>query len=215
MSVPGVTDQTQRQTFLHPIAGGQGVDHGGTDGGLASKSKVRNDFREERGGFDGRDAWLGDACCTVPHLDDRVTGTTPGAAAVATDARLAGGRADRRRRDRRLVAGADRAGTSVAAGLARDLTRFLPDCVTVDRRLRRDPRVPLRAKVAVGVAVLWALSPVDLIPEFLPVIGPLDDVVVVALVLRYAARSVPRDVLLEPWPGNLDPLTRLIGRKRE
>src|SRR6266511_5840823 len=59
------------------------------------------------------------------------------------------------------------------------------------RRLRRDPRVPPRAKVAIVLAGLWLVSPIDLIPEFLPVIGPLDDVVVVALALRYAGRSVP------------------------
>ena len=99
-------------------------------------------------------------------------------------------------------------------GLARDLARFLPDCVTAARRLRRDPRVPSRAKVAVAIAVVWVLSPIDLIPEFLPVIGPLDDVVVVALVLRYAARSVPRDVLLEAWPGDPGLLERLIGPPR-
>jgi uncharacterized membrane protein YkvA (DUF1232 family) len=97
-------------------------------------------------------------------------------------------------------------------GLARDLAAFLPDCVTAARRLRRDPRVPRRAKIAVAFAAVWVLSPIDLIPEFLPVIGPLDDIIVVALVLRYAARSVPRDVLLEAWPGNPDLLKRLLGR---
>ena len=97
-------------------------------------------------------------------------------------------------------------------GLARDLAAFLPDCVTTARRLRRDPRVPRRAKVAVAFAAVWVLSPIDLIPEFLPVIGPLDDIVVVALVLRYAARRVPREVLLEAWPGNPDLLNRLLGR---
>jgi uncharacterized membrane protein YkvA (DUF1232 family) len=99
-------------------------------------------------------------------------------------------------------------------GLARDLARFLPDCVTTARRLRRDPRVPRRAKVAVAFAAVWVLSPIDLIPEFLPVIGPLDDVVVVALVLRYAARSVPREVLLEAWPGDPRLLERLLGAPR-
>jgi uncharacterized membrane protein YkvA (DUF1232 family) len=54
-----------------------------------------------------------------------------------------------------------------------------------------------------------------LIPEFLPVIGPLDDVVVVALALRYAARRVPRSVLLEAWPGDPGLLERLIGAPRE
>jgi uncharacterized membrane protein YkvA (DUF1232 family) len=86
--------------------------------------------------------------------------------------------------------------------------------VTTARRLRRDPRVPRRAKVAVAIAAVWVLSPIDLIPEFLPVIGPLDDVVVVALVLRYAARTVPREVLLEAWPGNPDLLQRLLGPPR-
>ncbi|HEY7486491.1 MAG TPA: DUF1232 domain-containing protein [Streptosporangiaceae bacterium] len=99
-------------------------------------------------------------------------------------------------------------------GLAKDLAGFLPDCVTTARRLRRDPRVPARAKLAVAFGLLWALSPIDLIPEFLPVIGPLDDIVVVALALRYAARRVPRDVLLEAWPGNPDLIQRLLGRPR-
>jgi uncharacterized membrane protein YkvA (DUF1232 family) len=59
----------------------------------------------------------------------------------------------------------------------------------------------------------WTLSvsPIDLIPEFLPVIGALDDVVVVALALRYAARQVPREVLLEAWPANRSTIERLLG----
>jgi uncharacterized membrane protein YkvA (DUF1232 family) len=61
------------------------------------------------------------------------------------------------------------------------------------------------------VAVLWVLSPIDLLPEFLPVIGPLDDVVAVVLLLRYAARSVPRSVLLEAWPAEPRLLLRLLG----
>lgn len=99
-------------------------------------------------------------------------------------------------------------------GLARDLARYVPDCVTATRRLRRDPRVPMRAKAAIAFAALWVLSPIDLIPEFLPVIGPIDDVIVVALALRYAARQVPREALLEAWPGNPDMLRRLLGTPR-
>jgi uncharacterized membrane protein YkvA (DUF1232 family) len=97
------------------------------------------------------------------------------------------------------------------SGLLKDLAGFLPACVTLIRRLRADPRVPWQAKAAVVVAGLWVLSPVDLLPEFLPVIGPLDDVVVVALALRYAARRVPRQVLVEAWPGEPRLLERLIG----
>src|SRR5918996_440603 len=96
-------------------------------------------------------------------------------------------------------------------GLLKDLAGFLPACVTTVRRLRRDPRVPLRAKLAVAFAGLWVLSPIDLVPEFLPVIGPLDDVVVVALALRYAARRVPRAALEEAWAGDPRLLDRLLG----
>jgi uncharacterized membrane protein YkvA (DUF1232 family) len=97
-------------------------------------------------------------------------------------------------------------------GLLKDLAGFVPACVTTVRLLRRDPRVPRRAKIAVVAAGLWVLSPIDLIPEFLPVIGPLDDIVVVALALRYAARQVPEEVLRDAWPGDPRHLDRLIGR---
>ncbi|MEU8248130.1 DUF1232 domain-containing protein [Nonomuraea sp. NPDC048916] len=98
-------------------------------------------------------------------------------------------------------------------GTARDLAAFIPDCLTTVRRLRRHPQVPRRARAAIVFAGVWVASPIDLIPEFLPVIGPLDDIVVVALALRYAARQVPREVLLEAWPGEPRLLLRLIGQR--
>ena len=99
-------------------------------------------------------------------------------------------------------------------GLAKDLATVLPACVTTARRLRKDPRVPRRVKVAVGFAGLWVLSPIDLIPEFLPVIGPLDDIVVVALALRYAARRIPPEALIEAWPAERRILDRLAPATR-
>jgi len=99
-------------------------------------------------------------------------------------------------------------------GILRDLAAFIPDCLTTVRRLRKDPRVPRRAKAAVLLAGLWVASPIDLIPEFLPVIGPLDDIVVVALALRYAGRQVPREVLLAAWPGEPRLIERLLGPPR-
>ena len=99
-------------------------------------------------------------------------------------------------------------------GVAKDLAGFLPDCVTAMRVLRRDPRVPRRARVAVVIAMLWVLSPIDLLPEFLPVIGPLDDIIAVAVLLRYAGRSVPRQVLLDAWPGDPYLMERLLGPAR-
>ena len=98
-------------------------------------------------------------------------------------------------------------------GVLKDLAGVLPACVATARRLRRDSRVPRRVKFAVAFAALWVLSPIDLIPEFLPVIGPLDDVVVVALVLRYAARRIPRQAIEEAWTGEPHVLERLLARR--
>ncbi len=100
-------------------------------------------------------------------------------------------------------------------GILRDLAAFIPDCVTTARRLRKDPRVPRRAKIAVVLAGIWVASPIDLIPEFIPVIGPLDDIVVVALCLRYAGRQIPREVLLAAWPGEPRLIERLLGPRRK
>jgi uncharacterized membrane protein YkvA (DUF1232 family) len=96
-------------------------------------------------------------------------------------------------------------------GLLRELIGFVPACLTLIRRLRADPRVPRSAKVAIALAGLWVISPIDLIPEFIPVIGPLDDVLVVVVALRYAGRRVPRSVLLEAWPGDPRLFERLLG----
>lgn len=97
-------------------------------------------------------------------------------------------------------------------GVLREAAAFLPNCGRLVWRLRRHPDVPRRARLALAVAGLWVLSPIDLVPEFLPVIGPLDDAVVVALALRYAARQVPREVVHRAWDGDPAVLDRLLGR---
>ena len=98
-------------------------------------------------------------------------------------------------------------------GLLRELAGIIPHCVRTARALRGHPAVPRRAKLVVALAVVWCCSPLDLLPDFLPVIGPLDDVVVVALALRYAARQVPRGVLEQAWTGDRATLERLLGRR--
>lgn len=99
-------------------------------------------------------------------------------------------------------------------GLLRQVAEFLPSCVTAARALRKHPDVPRSAKIALLVAILWVISPIDLLPEFLPVIGPLDDVVAVVLLLRFAARRVTRDVLLDAWPNDPRLLEKLLGAAR-
>ena len=96
-------------------------------------------------------------------------------------------------------------------GVLREMAGLLPHCVKTVRALRRHPDVPRRAKLAVSFAALWGISPIDLIPEFLPVIGPLDDVVVVALALRYAAHQVMRELPESAWTGDPATLDRLLG----
>jgi uncharacterized membrane protein YkvA (DUF1232 family) len=96
----------------------------------------------------------------------------------------------------------------------RELLRVIPDVVRLVRRLLGDRTVPLRVKVALYLLLAWLISPIDLIPEFIPVLGPLDDVVVAVLVLRYVRRKVGLEGLRSRWPGTPDGfalLSRIIG----
>jgi uncharacterized membrane protein YkvA (DUF1232 family) len=86
-------------------------------------------------------------------------------------------------------------------GDAGALATFIPDCIVLVTRLARDPRVPRRRKLLLLVLVGYLALPFDLVPDFIPVAGQLDDVIIVALVLRSFARSGDRDLVRELWPG--------------
>ena len=94
---------------------------------------------------------------------------------------------------------------------ARELASFLPNLVFLFKGLLRDPRVPKRSKFWVLFAVAWIASPIDLIPEFIPVAGPLDDAIVAALVLRHLIRTSGPEVVREHWRGDPAVLDRLLG----
>jgi len=99
---------------------------------------------------------------------------------------------------------------------ARQLATLLPNLVRLFRGLLRDPRVPRGSKVLLGFAIAWFASPIDLVPEFIPVFGPLDDAVVAALVLRHVLRKAGRDVIAEHWSGDeatLGVLLRVAGAR--
>jgi uncharacterized membrane protein YkvA (DUF1232 family) len=85
---------------------------------------------------------------------------------------------------------------------ARELATVIPNLLVLFRGLLRDRRVPRSSKLWLGFAVAWLISPIDLIPEFIPVLGPLDDAVVAALVLRHVLKRSGRDVLSEHWRGD-------------
>jgi uncharacterized membrane protein YkvA (DUF1232 family) len=91
-----------------------------------------------------------------------------------------------------------------------EAARFIPNLIALFRGLLGDPRVPRRAKVLLAIGALWLASPIDLVPEFLPVIGPLDDAVMAALVLRYVVGSAGRDVVIEHWRGDPAVIERLL-----
>jgi uncharacterized membrane protein YkvA (DUF1232 family) len=100
-----------------------------------------------------------------------------------------------------------------------DVVRLLPDLVRLATRLARDPATPRSSRLALAGLAMWIASPIDLIPEFIPVIGPLDDIVVAAIVLRWVGRRVGEDALRAHWPGSSDAfdlVLRLLGtRSRE
>jgi uncharacterized membrane protein YkvA (DUF1232 family) len=98
--------------------------------------------------------------------------------------------------------------------LARELALLLPNLIRLFGGLLRDARVPLRAKIVLAIASVWLASPIDLIPDFIPIVGSLDDAVVAALALRFVLGTT--DVLLvrEHWhgdPATLDRLLRLVS----
>jgi uncharacterized membrane protein YkvA (DUF1232 family) len=83
----------------------------------------------------------------------------------------------------------------------REALRIVPDILRLVRGLVADRSVPRGVRVALVVLVVWLISPIDLVPEFLPVIGPLDEVVVAVLVLRYVRRRLGEEELRRRWPG--------------
>jgi uncharacterized membrane protein YkvA (DUF1232 family) len=104
----------------------------------------------------------------------------------------------------------------VAAGrrqAARALAGFVPDCVVLFSRLLRDRRLPRRHRLLVAALIPYLALPIDLIPDFVPVAGQLDDAVLVAFVLRRVARRNPQ-LVREHWPGPASSLAfvlRLAG----
>jgi uncharacterized membrane protein YkvA (DUF1232 family) len=93
---------------------------------------------------------------------------------------------------------------------ARELAALVPNLVVLFRGLLGDPRVPRSSKNWLWFALVWLLSPIDLIPEFIPVAGPLDDAIVAALVLRHVLRRTDRAVVADHWSGKPTTLDSII-----
>ena len=83
-----------------------------------------------------------------------------------------------------------------------ELIAFVPDVVRLVRKLLAGRSIEPRVRLALVILLVWLVSPIDLIPEFIPVLGPLDDVVVAVLVLRYARRRLGVEALRASWSGS-------------
>ena len=85
---------------------------------------------------------------------------------------------------------------------ARELLAFIPDCVILVKRLLGDRRVPRRAKLALVALLAYLVMPFDVVPDFIPVAGQLDDAILAAALLAYVVRVAGREVVGELWPGS-------------
>ena len=88
----------------------------------------------------------------------------------------------------------------------RDALRLLPDLLRLLKRLAADPSLPRGVRLRLALLLGYLAMPIDLIPDFIPVLGYADDAIVVALVLRSVTRTVGVDALQRHWPGTPDGL---------
>jgi uncharacterized membrane protein YkvA (DUF1232 family) len=91
----------------------------------------------------------------------------------------------------------------------RDAVRLLPDLIRLIKRLATDPETPRGARIRLALLIAYLALPIDLIPDFLPVIGYADDAIIVALVLRSVTRAAGPEALAKHWPGTPEGLQAL------
>ena len=90
-----------------------------------------------------------------------------------------------------------------------EAVRLLPDTLRLVARLSKDRTLPLRVRLRVWLLLVYLASPIDLVPDFVPVIGYADDAIVTYLVLRSVIHAAGPDVVTEHWPGSPETLAAL------
>ena len=98
--------------------------------------------------------------------------------------------------------------------VARDLAMFIPDCVILVKRLLADERVPQRAKLVLIALFVYLALPFDLVPDFIPVAGQLDDAILVAAVVAYVARTTGGEIIEDLWTGSARGLRVVLALSR-
>jgi uncharacterized membrane protein YkvA (DUF1232 family) len=91
----------------------------------------------------------------------------------------------------------------------KETLRLLPDLIRLVKRLAADPDTPRGVRIRLAVLLVYLALPIDLIPDFIPVLGYADDAIIVALVLRSATRSAGSEALAKHWPGTPEGLIAL------
>lgn len=94
------------------------------------------------------------------------------------------------------------------------LARLVPTCLALFRDIMRDPDVPRRAKIPPALVIVYLAIPIDLIPDFLPGIGHLDDALIVAWALRHLVAAAGRDRVASHWKGEPETLERTLRLAR-
>ncbi|MCB2175673.1 MAG: DUF1232 domain-containing protein [Actinomycetales bacterium] len=92
--------------------------------------------------------------------------------------------------------------------------RLVPDLVRLVRRLAADPTLPRGVRVRLWLLLAYLVSPIDLVPDFVPVLGWADDLVLVALVLRSVLRTAGTEAVTRHWPGTDDGLRAVLALAR-
>ncbi|MBC7591763.1 MAG: DUF1232 domain-containing protein [Salinibacterium sp.] len=92
----------------------------------------------------------------------------------------------------------------------RDLLRLAPDVVRLLKRLAGDKTVPMGVRIWLGVLLVYLVSPIDLIPDFIPVLGYADDAIIVAIALRFITRRAGAEAIERHWPGTPDGLRAVL-----
>ena len=98
-------------------------------------------------------------------------------------------------------------------GAVKSAISLLPSTLTLFHRLIRSRSVPRRARLVLLLGFLYAVSPITIIPDFVPVIGKVDNVLALVLALRWSSSMVPLEVLAEAWPGKPSQLKLLVGKR--
>lgn len=95
-----------------------------------------------------------------------------------------------------------------------ELARLAPACLALFRDVMRDPEVPRRAKIVPALVVVYLATPIDLIPDFIPGLGYLDDALIVALAIRYLIATAGRERVSAYWKGDPATLERILRLAR-